>query len=89
MPRRGWFILLVSASLALALVTPAILYLFFPYVYEIATLNRVSVIVMWPVAQVVSKITGSSLPDPAFTIFLTWIFYSVVLWPFLMLWGGQ
>jgi len=89
MPRRGWFILLVSAGLALALVTPAILYLFFPDVYEIAVLNRISVIVMWPVAQIVTRITGSSLPDPAFTIFLSWIFYSIVFWPLLMLSGGQ
>ena len=88
MPRRGWFVLLVSAGLALAFVTPAILYLIFPDVYEIAVLNRFSSIVMWPVAQLVSTVTGSSLPDPAFTIFLTWVIYSVVLWPLLMLMGG-
>jgi uncharacterized membrane protein len=88
MPRRGWFILLVSAGLALALVTPAILNFFFPDNYEVATLNRFSTLLMWPVAQVVTNITGSSSPDPAFTIFLTWVLYSVVLWPVLMLLGG-
>jgi hypothetical protein len=88
MPRRGWFILLVSAGLALALVTPAILYLIFPNNYEIATLNRFSTVVMWPAAQLVQAITGSSLPDPAFTVFITWVISSAVLWPLLMLLGG-
>ena len=88
MPARGWFILLVSVCLAAALVTPAVLYYFLPNDYAVATLNRFTGFLLWPAAQIIATVTGSSLPDPAFTIFLTWIIFSVVLWPVLMLLGS-
>jgi len=80
--------LLVSAGLSLAVVLPAILNFFFSDYSIVAMLNQLSVLAMRPAEQLVTTITGSSVADPAFTIFATWLLYSAVLWPVLMLFAA-